>query len=176
LPKYNNPGDCGTNGGSWSTSSWGIGAPYVFYFLFHYLFNCSQVYRKYTLNGFLYLFHFLHSECLPTMYSRDNHHGNTATGVMWNYNWTIPNNPSDACVVRLRYASCLTLVCGSFCFRYNVSSADFPAWGSDMVTAANNNDNSPIQEDATSDWVGTWYHIFVGLQFDSRLFQGLVMT
>jgi hypothetical protein len=47
----------------------------------------------------------------PPYVSRDNHLGNSVTLQMLNYNWTIPNDPHSACVLRLRY---------------NISTADYP--------------------------------------------------
>ncbi len=43
-------------------------------------------------------------ECLPAQHTRDNHLGNAAgLGYTAGYNWTIPNRPSQSCVLRLRY-------------------------------------------------------------------------
>lgn len=50
-------------------------------------------------------------ECIQNQYSRDNHLGNGIDGEMNSYWWTIPNTPSNACVLRLRY---------------NISTGDFP--------------------------------------------------
>lgn len=43
-------------------------------------------------------------ECLPSPWSRDNHHGNNMDGFMNNYNWTVPEDILHKnCVLRLRY-------------------------------------------------------------------------
>jgi len=42
-------------------------------------------------------------DCLPSAWSRDNHHGNTYDGFMNSYNWTVPDTAHDNCVLRLRY-------------------------------------------------------------------------
>jgi len=43
-------------------------------------------------------------ECLPSPWSRDNHHGNNKDGFMNSYNWTIPEDwVEEKCVIRLRY-------------------------------------------------------------------------
>ena len=42
-------------------------------------------------------------ECLPSPWSRDNHHGNNKDGFMNSYNWTIPEDwVEENCVIRLR--------------------------------------------------------------------------
>eukprot|EP01112_Ceratiomyxa_fruticulosa_P014502 TRINITY_DN4157_c0_g1_i4.p1 TRINITY_DN4157_c0_g1~~TRINITY_DN4157_c0_g1_i4.p1 ORF type:complete len:1284 (+),score=241.55 TRINITY_DN4157_c0_g1_i4:155-4006(+) len=105
VANYNNPYDCATHGGHWSSTSWGIGAP----------------------------------DCVQTVWSRDNHHGNTMEGFMANYNWTIPDTPSNKCAFRMRY---------------NMSTNDYPDWGDNMLTGAKNNANSPIKDKPASDWVG----------------------
>ncbi|KAG8466765.1 hypothetical protein KFE25_008144 [Diacronema lutheri] len=65
-------------------------------------------------------------QCLPAPYLRDNHLGNTLTGGATMYNWTIPDDVSNACVLRMRY---------------NISTADVP-WELD---SRYNNGNSPVK-------------------------------
>ena len=41
--------------------------------------------------------------CLPSPWSRDNHHGNNMDGFMNNYNWTVPEDILHKnCALRLR--------------------------------------------------------------------------
>jgi hypothetical protein len=42
-------------------------------------------------------------ECLPAPWNRDNHLGNGLDGHASRYNWTIPDDVNEACVLRLRY-------------------------------------------------------------------------
>merc|ERR1739838_374322 len=42
-------------------------------------------------------------ECLKSHFTRDNHLGNTVGGQTPSYNWTIPNDVSEHCVLRIRY-------------------------------------------------------------------------
>lgn len=42
-------------------------------------------------------------DCLPAPFSRQNHLGNGVNGEANTYNWTIPNDISENCVLRLRY-------------------------------------------------------------------------
>jgi hypothetical protein len=41
-------------------------------------------------------------ECIETLWSRDNHLGNTIGGFPISYNWTIPDLTHDHCVLRIR--------------------------------------------------------------------------
>lgn len=41
-------------------------------------------------------------ECVETLWSRDNHLGNSLGGYPISYNWTIPDIPHDHCVLRIR--------------------------------------------------------------------------
>ena len=41
-------------------------------------------------------------ECIETQWSRDNHLGNTIGGFPAYYNWTVPNDPNEHCVLRIR--------------------------------------------------------------------------
>ena len=48
-------------------------------------------------------------DCLPSPWSRDNHHGNNMDGFMNNYNWTVPDDIlHQNCVLRLRSFLCYT--------------------------------------------------------------------
>ncbi|XP_047136229.1 protein DD3-3 isoform X1 [Hydra vulgaris] len=42
-------------------------------------------------------------DCIPSPKSRDNHNGNGLGGFANTYNWTVPNDISENCVLRLRY-------------------------------------------------------------------------
>lgn len=54
-------------------------------------------------------------ECIETVWSRDNHLGNTIGGFPAYYNWTVPNDPNEHCVLRIRY---------------NISTLEYEAWDS----------------------------------------------
>jgi hypothetical protein len=54
-------------------------------------------------------------ECIETLWSRDNHLGNTIGGFPISYNWTIPDLTHDHCVLRIRY---------------NISTAEYNGWDS----------------------------------------------
>lgn len=71
-------------------------------------------------------------ECLQSAYSRDNHLGNGVDGNFLNYNWTIPDDVHEACVIRLRY---------------NISTGDVDWW----ADADLNGKNSPIIQDKIVD-------------------------
>uniref|UniRef100_H2Z0Z1 Protein DD3-3 n=1 Tax=Ciona savignyi TaxID=51511 RepID=H2Z0Z1_CIOSA len=58
--------------------------------------------------------------CGRNMWSRDNHLGNTVGGQTFNYNWTIPNDVNEKCVLRMRY---------------NISTGDYDR---DNTTSAHN--------------------------------------
>lgn len=86
-------------------------------------------------------------ECLGLPESRDNHHGNIATGHMASYLWKVPDTipDNDTCVLRLRY---------------NMSSGDFKAPDEDMDwdpffdLDAQYNTNPPMKTDPKDDFVG----------------------
>ena len=42
-------------------------------------------------------------ECIETLWSRDNHLGNTIGGFPISYNWTIPDLTHEHCVLRIRW-------------------------------------------------------------------------
>lgn len=71
-------------------------------------------------------------ECLEAPYSRDNHLGNGLDGEMNHYVWTIPDDPHENCVLRLRY---------------NISTGDFP-WN---LTADANGEKAPVKQDPIVD-------------------------
>lgn len=50
-------------------------------------------------------------ECLLAPKSRDNHNGNGPGGFTNKYNWVVPEDVNDNCVLRLRY---------------NISTGDYP--------------------------------------------------
>eukprot|EP00731_Ephydatia_muelleri_P011705 Em0006g599a len=57
--------------------------------------------------------------CIKAPWSRDNHLGNgkSVPGHPNYYNWTIPNTPSQSCVLRVRY---------------NISTGDYDGWSKDV--------------------------------------------
>ena len=42
-------------------------------------------------------------ECVESLWSRDNHLGNTIGGFANTYNWTVPDIPHEHCVIRIRF-------------------------------------------------------------------------
>ncbi|XP_065674333.1 protein DD3-3 isoform X2 [Hydra vulgaris] len=62
-------------------------------------------------------------ECVSSPRSRDNHNGNGLGGFPTTYNWTIPSDINENCVLRLRY---------------NISTGDYPL---DANSSNNNNAN-----------------------------------
>jgi hypothetical protein len=54
-------------------------------------------------------------ECIETLWSRDNHLGNTIGGFPISYNWTIPDLTHEHCVLRIRY---------------NISTGEYDGWDS----------------------------------------------
>lgn len=88
-------------------------------------------------------------DCLEAPLSRDNHLGNTPTGWASSYNWTIPDDPNENCVLRLRY---------------NISVGDYDAWNtySDQNLDKTKGIKSPIRNNPT----GTHRHLFFPLCFN----------
>ncbi|XP_031549693.1 protein DD3-3-like [Actinia tenebrosa] len=42
-------------------------------------------------------------ECMQSIWSRDNHQGNTYGGEFMSYDWLVPDTPHEQCVFRIRY-------------------------------------------------------------------------
>eukprot|EP01137_Pigoraptor_chileana_P029784 Opistho-2@15443 len=77
-------------------------------------------------------------ECREAEWTRDNHLGNVAGGYPALYNWTIPADiVAEKCVFRVRY---------------NISTADYPAWnvGSIAPTLTNANSSQNQGNDQTA--------------------------
>eukprot|EP01012_Entosiphon_sulcatum_P039467 TRINITY_DN519_c0_g1_i1.p1 TRINITY_DN519_c0_g1~~TRINITY_DN519_c0_g1_i1.p1 ORF type:complete len:621 (-),score=111.87 TRINITY_DN519_c0_g1_i1:23-1885(-) len=72
-------------------------------------------------------------KCRVNDFSRDNHLGNVEEGQPASFLWKVPDTPSDACVLRLRY---------------NMSSTDYSSWG---TWAEKNADKSPIYQNMKVD-------------------------
>ena len=51
-------------------------------------------------------------DCIETLWSRDNHLGNNVGGFPNYYNWTIPDDVNENCVLRIRFV-CVVCVCAS---------------------------------------------------------------
>jgi len=77
--------------------------------------------------------------CLPSPWSRDNHHGNNMDGFMNNYNWTVPEDILHKnCALRLRY---------------NITAGELPGGGFDPYINASLNaekDDAPTGIDVAS--------------------------
>ncbi|KAL0486990.1 DD3-3 [Acrasis kona] len=69
-------------------------------------------------------------DCLPitNVASRDNHLGSVLGGQLAGYNWTIPNDIRNTCVLRIRY---------------NISSSDFNNW---EIDSSKNGANAPVKD------------------------------
>lgn len=73
-------------------------------------------------------------KCYKSFYSRDNHQGNTVGGVMPNFAWTIPDDVSDSCVLRIRY---------------NITSGEY---NRDTTTAEHNNEDEDEDGNGPDVW------------------------
>jgi len=131
IPEHNNQYVCMENGGTWiQRSSWGIDPP----------------------------------ACEESQWTRTNHLGNAALhndheGYASSYNWTIPNDIHENCVLRLRY---------------NISTGDYEGWGfngSDFVNASWNNDLSPVYQDEVVEYFGHSYEMALNTDQYGRTFQ-----
>eukprot|EP01099_Mayorella_cantabrigiensis_P007306 TRINITY_DN645_c0_g1_i1.p1 TRINITY_DN645_c0_g1~~TRINITY_DN645_c0_g1_i1.p1 ORF type:complete len:566 (+),score=108.20 TRINITY_DN645_c0_g1_i1:36-1733(+) len=71
--------------------------------------------------------------CMVGPYTRDNHLGNSIDMFPGYYNWTIPEEYSNACVLRVRY---------------NITTNDYDRWNTDSKS---NFDASPIKENPVVD-------------------------
>merc|ERR1712125_164095 len=131
IPEHNNQYVCMENGGTWiQRSAWGIDPP----------------------------------ACEESQWTRTNHLGNAALhndheGYASSYNWTIPNDIHENCVLRLRY---------------NISTGDYEGWGfngSDFVNASWNNDLSPVYQDEVVEYFGHSYEMALNTDQYGRTFQ-----
>merc|ERR1712100_441360 len=131
IPEHNNQYVCMENGGTWiQRSAWGIDPP----------------------------------ACEESQWTRTNHLGNAALhndheGYASSYNWTIPNDIHENCVLRLRY---------------NISTGDYEGWGfngSDFVNASWNNDLSPVHQDEVVEYFGHSYEMALNTDQYGRTFQ-----
>eukprot|EP01100_Stratorugosa_tubuloviscum_P001847 TRINITY_DN1420_c0_g1_i1.p1 TRINITY_DN1420_c0_g1~~TRINITY_DN1420_c0_g1_i1.p1 ORF type:complete len:608 (+),score=310.00 TRINITY_DN1420_c0_g1_i1:76-1899(+) len=87
--------------------------------------------------------------------SRDNHLGNSPGGQPHLFNWTIPNDLHEQCVLRLRY---------------NISTADYDPWNSN-VNSSLNGIASPVSEDSSEPFMGRNYTLAFDTAQTGRTFQ-----
>jgi len=89
-------------------------------------------------------------ECIEGSLTRDNHLGNTKTGVTSMYSWTIPSLSTISAAEKNsdgNSANCVLRI------RYNISSSDYAGWGpvdtmgTHMIDSTYNGANSPVQQD-----------------------------
>jgi len=92
-------------------------------------------------------------DCDAAPMSRDNHLGNGVGGVANTYNWTIPNDPNDNCVLRIRY---------------NISTGDYNGWNIDFHS---NGANSPVKNDPYKDFGGANLSYAINTAQYGRTFQ-----
>lgn len=80
-------------------------------------------------------------------------------GYASSYNWTIPNDIHENCVLRIRY---------------NISTGDYEGWGfdgEDFVNASFNNDNSPVEQDQYTVYFGEIYEMALNTDQYGRTFE-----
>merc|ERR1711991_649790 len=94
-------------------------------------------------------------ECLEAPFSRQNHLGNGLNGYPNMYNWTIPNTPSERCVLRIRYN--ITTRDGNKPFH--------------KLTAADNGDKAPVKQNPYVSFLGTYLRLAINTGQFGRTFQ-----
>merc|ERR1711916_170317 len=94
-------------------------------------------------------------ECLEAPFSRQNHLGNGLNGYPNMYNWTIPNTPSERCVLRIRYN--ITTRDGNKPFH--------------KLTAADNGDKAPVKQNPYVSFLGTYLRLAINTDQFGRTFQ-----
>lgn len=95
-------------------------------------------------------------QCLPAPWSRDNHLGNGLNGHALTYNWTIPNDPSERCVLRIRY---------------NITTSDKPPKNFWDLTSANNGAASPVKNDPWLPFMDKPLRLALNTEQTGRTFQ-----
>lgn len=95
-------------------------------------------------------------DCLQGQETRDNHLGNTNSGYASMYNWTIPNDVHENCVLRIRY---------------NISTADYDPWSPAINSSLNGEKNSPVIEDPSLGYMGRNYTMAFDTAQTGRTFQ-----
>eukprot|EP00276_Gloeochaete_wittrockiana_P013313 CAMPEP_0184332064 /NCGR_PEP_ID=MMETSP1089-20130417/1332_1 /TAXON_ID=38269 ORGANISM="Gloeochaete wittrockiana, Strain SAG46.84" /NCGR_SAMPLE_ID=MMETSP1089 /ASSEMBLY_ACC=CAM_ASM_000445 /LENGTH=605 /DNA_ID=CAMNT_0026655291 /DNA_START=151 /DNA_END=1968 /DNA_ORIENTATION=+ len=125
--QFNNKASCENGGGTWETKpSWGIDPPV----------------------------------CEEAQFTRDNHLGNSVTkfhqGYASSFNWTIPDQAMNNCVLRLRY---------------NISTADYEGWNTVFADARLNGDKSPVKQYETVSYFGKNYTLAINTDQFGRTFQ-----
>lgn len=129
--QFNNQIQCVENGGTWmKRTSWEIEEP----------------------------------DCVESQFTRSNHLGNSAKhedheGYASSYNWTIPNDLQDNCVVRIRY---------------NISTGDYEGWGfngEDFANATWNDDLSPVHQDEEVIYFNEVYEMALNTDQYGRTFE-----
>jgi len=97
-------------------------------------------------------------DCVGAPMSRDNHLGNGLSGAANTYNWTIPNDENDFCVLRIRY---------------NISTGDYNGWETDYKK---NGANSPVKTNPFKDFGGQNLSYAVNTAQYGRTFQDRSFT
>lgn len=123
----NNAQDCAQTQSNWvSQKSWGINPP----------------------------------DCIVAQFTRDNHLGNAfhTTGFVGtnSYNWTIPDDVQDNCVLRLRY---------------NISTADYEGWKAPFADHNLNGEKSPVLNNPTMPYFGNDFKLAINTAQYGRTFQ-----
>ena len=117
LPQYNNAYSCTQGGGSWQFSGNVLQYQPAFHSSNCLLIDVSSITDPNGASG---------PDCWTAALSRDNHLGNGIGAYANTYNWTIPDDANDFCVLRIRY---------------NISTGDYDGWHTDYKSNA---PNSPI--------------------------------
>jgi len=94
--------------------------------------------------------------CKKAPWSRDNHLGNSPGGYAQSFNWTIPDDPHENCVLRLRY---------------NISTSDYQGWPKQFLNASFNEERSPVRQDAIVSYYDRLYEMALNTDQFGRTFQ-----
>eukprot|EP01104_Vermistella_antarctica_P002452 TRINITY_DN12697_c0_g1_i1.p1 TRINITY_DN12697_c0_g1~~TRINITY_DN12697_c0_g1_i1.p1 ORF type:complete len:612 (-),score=191.55 TRINITY_DN12697_c0_g1_i1:86-1921(-) len=99
--------------------------------------------------------------CREVEWSRDNHLGNGKSGFANMFNWTIPDDVNDNCVVRIRY---------------NITTGDYDGWDARMNADFNGVEKSPVTQDPDINVMGRNLTLALNTDQTGRTFQDRTHT